>query len=368
MRNTKHILILDSIPYISDSKLATQNILACLTKDNIKLTVLTHDKHAWQAPGRQTQIIYEPLLLTQKSSGIGYYLRHLILFLNMIWVRIKFGKIDLTVGASSPNHDLAIYLYQLLFNNQVMQLIHAPITPSKTAGYCLREADSIFYIGCALDSINLTLKSIDYSADELKGQGTKIKPFLNGLPTNNWPSPVIDYQQPKLLWAETRLKQEELATLTSALESCSFMTRPETHICYNARKQTQVKNSQTPIEIPNVYWHESPDHLDEIRRHTNIFISTSHKNSFGLATLEAMAAGLCIVIPKDGSYWDHQLIEGKHCIKYLPCNPQDLRHQISAVIKHPQLIEKLGLSAQKIAQHYRANTLYHTIAQTIEAG
>ena len=368
MKNTKHILILDSIPSMSGSKVATQNILASLTKDKLKLTVLTHDESAWQAPEQQTQSIHEPPFLTQKQHGAGYLLRHFVLFLNILWVRIKFGKIDLSVGASDPSNDLAIYLYQFLFNNQVMQLIHEPITPSKTAGHCLREADAIFYIGSATDSINQALKLISSSLKQLKREGVVIKPFINGLPSTNWPSAVTDYQRPHILWAASLLKWKGLDTLVSALKRFSLVHRPESHICYIRPKQMKLEISQAPIKMPNVNWHESPENLDEIRQQTNVFISTSDREPFGLSILEAMAAGHCVFIPKDGAYWDHQLIEDEHCIKYLPGSAQDLNLQLRAVIKHPERIQKLGLAAQKIAKNYQAEKLYYNIVQFIEVG
>ena len=367
MKNLKHIVVLDSIPFMGGSKVATENILRCLNSTHTKVTVLSADQNAWLSHNLTVQPLHELNFLTQKQWGLAYFARHLILLFNLIWLQIKFGRIDLAIGASGPGNDLALYWSKKIFKHPVMQLVHGSVGQSNTIARCLKQADHIFYLDSAIGSIDQVLSRLNSSINQLKSSGKTVLPMVNGLSSHNWPKSVTNYESPRLLWAASLLKWKGLDTLISALNSLSAETRPETNICYIRPKQTELEISQAPIEIKHVQWFESPSNLDEIRQQSNVFISTSHLEPFGLSILEAMAAGHCALIPADGAYWDQQLTCGENCIKYLPDDSVDLYRQIKCLIKRPALIEQLGKSAQNHAETYRAESLYLPIVNIIEA-
>jgi glycosyltransferase involved in cell wall biosynthesis len=113
----------------------------------------------------------------------------------------------------------------------------------------------------------------------------------------------------------------------------------------------------------NVRWYESPDRLDRLRAESDIFVSTSSHEPFGLSILEAMAAGLCVIIPADGAYWDQQLKDGIDCVKYRPGDALDLAEKIMVTREDPNRVERIGDSARRLASNYCAEWLYAPIAE-----
>jgi len=79
-----------------------------------------------------------------------------------------------------------------------------------------------------------------------------------------------------------------------------------------------------------------------------------------------MAAGHCVLIPEDGSYWDNILEDNISCIKYLPGDATDLANKLTTLSNDIDRIKSLGLAARKIASSYRSETQYEKIKDTLE--
>ena len=142
--------------------------------------------------------------------------------------------------------------------------------------------------------------------------------------------------------------------------------RPKCSICFIRAKEPNIPTSEVNIPLPHVTWLEAPDNLSEIRLAHTIFVSTSQKEPFGLSILEALAAGLCVLIPADKAYWDKKLTQGEHCWKYEPNDPYDLHKQLHLLLKQPDRIELLGKNGFMFAKRYAAQDSYAEIKSHIE--
>jgi len=80
-----------------------------------------------------------------------------------------------------------------------------------------------------------------------------------------------------------------------------------------------------------------------------------------------MAAGLCIVIPSDGAYWDRTLNNNIDCIKYRAGDADDLAQKLIMLSKHMGRVTELGEQAAKIALNYRAQKQYANIKKSLTA-
>lgn len=365
MDNKRQILVVDSIPFNGGSKVATQNILNEVSTKNATIRVLTADQDAWNSPHLIKEKLHEFTFLTHQESGYFYFLRHLFLLFNVLWLRLKHGPFDLIMGPSWPGNDLSIYLAKWVLGTPVLQIIHGPVAASRTVAKCLQNADYTFYLSSAEDSINDCLAGQGMSITTLQQSGHHFEVFTNGLPSSDWPSTASAVKTVKLFWAASLLKWKGLDILLNVLSNFSDLQRPSTDICYIRPKKIQLEVTHAPVNISAVTWHEAPDNLDQIRSQTNVFISTSHKEPFGLSILEAMAAGHCIIIPRDNAYWDQKLTENQDCLKYRPNSHNDLAEKISYLMAHPNQIKRLSESSKKVAQQYRAERVYRPIVEII---
>lgn len=355
-----HVLVLDAIAFRGGSKVATETILALLDVDHVRVSVLTRDLDSWQADSLQRYPLRQPLFLSCRVVGFMYFVRHVVLLLNIVWFVIRHGKVDVWLGASGPGVDMGIYLARWLLGGRVVQLIHGSVACSRTIGRCLISADKVFYLRSAYDSLQRALVMVN--ATEADFDIGKFEVMLNGLSAQAWPT-VSECDDLTILWAASALKWKGLDLFIEALAKFSDQCRPHSQICFLRPKDIMLPWSEVNIPIKHVQWYESPENLNEIRAHSSVFISTSLNEPFGLSILEALAAGLCVMIPRDGAYWDQVLEDGQSCVKYVPGCSEDLVKKISALSCMPSKIKEIACRGRVVAERYRAESCYHNVLE-----
>lgn len=362
MTAKQHIIVVDPTAFSGGSKVATESILRLVEATNIKITVLSADKSSWQGD-RFTRIpLYEPRWLAQQEQGIPYFLRHAFIALNLFVARLRFGSFDLAIGASGPGVDLSLYLLRPLLKFNIIQLIHGPVAKSRTIARCLKVASQVFYLQSSIDSLKAVLSTLSPETDTLPDNFFLLK---NGLSKERWPS-ACQTEKHSVFWAASLLKWKGLDTLLSALQQMPETDRLKTEICYIRPQGVQLPVTEAPVLMMHVDWYENPTNLDEVRASANIFVSTSQNEPFGLSILEAMAAGQCVLIPRDGAYWDKILTDNVDCIKYQPDDVSDLKEKLDMLGKDMSLIIKIGAQAANIALGYRAEKQYENVVNSIE--
>lgn len=363
MKHKRHLIVIDPTAFSGGSKVATESILRLLDSQKIRITVLSADPDSWLWPNLRRVRLFEPKWLGKQEQGIAYFLRHLLIALNLLILRLRLGRIDTAIGASGPGVDLALYLLKPLLGIKVIQLIHGPVARSKTIARCLLAAEQVYYLQSSRDSLINSLACRSKLA--LKTLPEHFQIMHNGLSEQHWPTPC-QKQTAAVFWAASLLKWKGLDTLLNAVHKLPAQKRPLTHICYIKPKETQLAVSQPPVNLHHVYGYENPKNLDQIRASANIFVSTSKNEPFGLSILEALAAGQCVLIPADGAYWDKILKDNINCIKYQPDNSEDLMHKLQLLSNNMQQVRRIGQQAGKVAEQYRAEKQYADIKNSIE--
>jgi len=362
MNKQRHLIVIDPTAFAGGSKVATESILSLLDSQQFRITVLTADKQSWLSKQINRVNVYEPKCLAQKEQGIGYFIRHGVLALQLLWARLRFGRIDVALGASGPGVDLALYLLRPLMQFPIIQLIHGPVAQSRTIARCLQAAQHVHYLQSSIDSLNTSLATIGHPKTALPRHFHR---FENGLNEKQWPS-ECQRIQPVVFWAASLLKWKGLDLLLEVLKQLPEKQRPITNICYIKPQSVQLPVSDAPVKINNVVWYENPKDIDTIRANANIFVSTSHQEPFGLSILEAMAAGQCVLIPADGAYWDQVLTDHINCIKYLPQQAEDLQQKLIMLTQDMALVKRLGQQASLLARGYSASQQYQRIIKHID--
>ncbi|USD67795.1 glycosyltransferase family 4 protein [Vibrio sp. SCSIO 43136] len=364
---TNHCLVFDPIPFAGGSKIATLNMLAHTDPERVKFTVITASPSCWRIDTpHQIDVVSlaSPRWLAKAQSGALFWLKQLYFSLCISVIMMLKPKVQLTVGASGPGVDMALYLCRFVFGFKVAQLIHGPVARSRSIGFALTKADFVFYLTSSHQSLLQSLQSYLGADQDLsavrKLMGERWIAFDNGLPEHQWPS-QIHQTEPVVYWAASLLKWKGLDLLVEALSSLEV----ESQICFIRPKNSQLAVSKAPVRLNGAKWYQQPNNLDDIRKQSSIFVSTSVNEPFGLSILEALAAGMCVIVPKDGSYWDQVLTEGFNCIKYEKNDARSLQAAIQHVQQDPELIARLGRKAKLIAAHYTAKRCYQTITHCI---
>ncbi len=373
-------LIFDPIPFAGGSKIATSCALSHCDNRLTTFTVVTASPKCWHSSelsNEQLSIIFMPCpaWLAQASSGLSYWLKQGYFSLFLILTLLRLPKVNQVIGASGPGIDMALYLCRFLFGYTITQLIHGPVGLSRSIGYCLSKANKLFYLSSSRPSVIAALQlylrnKIHPDLDETLANTYLNKPhcqrFINGLSSQHWPT-QCQYDEPRLFWSASLLKWKGLDLLVDCIKRTPNHGFISTNICYIKPQNIALTVSEAPIAINGVNWFEQPANLDDIRAESNIYISTSSNEPFGLATLEAMAAGMCVIIPADGAYWDKVLIEDVHCIKYIPNDIDSLKSAIVKASSNIGLIQELGEQANEKASDYQADIVYRRIIEAVNA-
>lgn len=385
-KSKNHCLIFDPIPFSGGSKIATKEAIYQSDHNKISYTVLSVSPSCWNDDSLKQKHsvsvfpLYCPKKLLLSSYSWTYWLKQLFFCISIALLLARTSKVDVALGASGPGVDMALYLCRKLFGYRLLQLIHGPVGLSRSIGYCLTQADTTFYLSSSQKSMTDAMAIyFDYKFNTHKykypqslgadcARFNLASPhyyrFENGISTHKWPTPCM-YGEPTIFWAASLLEWKGLDTLVEAGRLLAKRISILSRICYIRPSNTQLELSTAPVELKNCEWYEQPRNLDELRSKSNIFVSTSRNEPFGLSILEAIASGMCVVIPKDGSYWDKKLKHNVNCIKYKPGCAASLADALLLLALHPLKIEQLGLSARNIADHYHASHSYLRIAQSI---
>ncbi|OIQ26292.1 glycosyltransferase family 4 protein [uncultured Vibrio sp.] len=370
-----HYLIFDPIAFLGGSKIATREALSLTSESKTKYTIVTTHQDSWDnsylTEHHDVQFIQLPALkaLVKIESGKLYWVKQCIYLLFLIATLLRISKVNALVGASGPGVDMSLYLVKRLTHIAVMQFIHGPVAKSRSIGYCLTCADNVFYLNSARSSIHRAIhhylraqhSTVDaYDATNQIIQSNQYESFENGIAQHNWPTRA-QYDFPTVFWCASLLKWKGLDLFIEASNAINDLCPIAANICFIRPVDTSLSVCNAPVLMPHFQWYQEPTNLDTIRSRSNIFVSTSHNEPFGLSILEAMAAGMCVIIPRDGAYWDKVLTHNVNCIKYVANDVGSLADALVYANSDGGLVEQLGQEAYTIALTYQAENSYRSI-------
>ncbi|MFM2590009.1 glycosyltransferase [Vibrio sp. TBV020] len=377
MDNRNTTLVFDPIPFKGGSKIATSDALNVCDNSSCQFVVLTVEPEYWEGTELYSQHdvkvtkIWHSAWLMKHHQGYLYWLNQCLLLCQLLLALLRFNRVHQVVGASGPGIDMPIYLAQALFSFQVTQMVHGNVGVSRSIGYCLTKADAVFYLPSTRPSLkaalevylaNVTGVADTHSLAECYLKSASYQSFVNGLPESRWPTQSQQHL-PICFWAASLLKWKGLDLFVESLKTCSEFRPISANICFIRPKDTCLPISDAPINIRHTNWYDDPSDLDYIRSQSNIFVSTSQNEPFGLSILEALAAGMCVIIPQDGAFWDTRLTHDENCIKYQPDDAQSLVNALLYASNDSRVLERCQTNALATAQQYKAEYRYLRFAQ-----
>ncbi|MGR5258725.1 glycosyltransferase family 4 protein [Vibrio astriarenae] len=373
--NQQHVIVYDPIPFHGGSKVATLHAME-QADENIHFHVISSHPDSWTLKETIVNVNLSisvsqlplPQSLARHTQGALYWLKQCYLLMMLVIFTLALctrywqlpSKIIL---ASGPGVDLAGYLLAFVIRLPAVQLVHGPVGKSRASNWCLSQGHPTFYLEAAKPSLLTTL------ATPFAELPKHFHRFVNGIPRSQWPTDRHEnkeWHHPTVFWAASLLKWKGLDLLVNSLQRHELSQHLHSTICYIKPEKTSAEVCQAPVALENSHWHRSPSQLDELRAASDIYVSTSQYEPFGLSTLEALAAGLIVVIPADGAYWDHKLQHGFTCFKYRQNDADSLNQILEHICRNLSSCQKVGKNGQKIANQYKASDTYRDIAQAMQ--
>tara|TARA_Y100001956_G_C4114978_1_gene184417 strand:+ start:532 stop:1701 length:1170 start_codon:yes stop_codon:yes gene_type:complete len=373
-------LIYDPIMFKGGSKVATSDALNLCSNQTQYFVVVTADSEFWEKTEfykkHQPRVYDLPLSkwLTLHHNGLLYWLEQLVAAFILMFFIARFRGVATLLGGSGPGIDMPLYLVQKMTGKHVVQWVHGNVGCSRSIGYCLINASAVFYLPSTKQSIlkamgcytARTLRNEDVEAiADLYFHSENYFETINGIAKSRWPTPV-QRSLPVAFWAASLLKWKGLETLIDAIKHANTVQPVPVNICYIKPRNTQLPVSNAPINLRHTQWYQDPRNLDEIRSQSNIFISTSRGEPFGLSILEALAAGMCVLLPSDNAYWDQKLTHNKNCIKYQPDDPHSLCNALLYAFNERDVMERCCNEAIKVAKEFKAEARYQSFARYLD--
>jgi len=361
---TERVLIYDPVPFKGGSKEVMKTILTELPS-NIDVWVISNDIESWCGCNVHYVSLFSPTFLLTHTTGIGYFFKHFVFLLSLLFTLCKLKKFNKIIGLSGPCVDFSLYLLTTIIKIDIIQLIQGDIANSKVAVFGLTRAKQVFYLPSTLESILQTLKTHGQNQHITK---ENFSPFVNGIDSSTIKAKITN-EKIGFLWAASLSKWKRIELFIAAMAELNNIHNDVNNffasVCYIKPQTTPYLDITNIDKEDNVHLYSDPINLNDIRANSSVFISTAENEPFGLSILESMTAGLAIVIPEDGAYWDQHLINDHDCVKYVPNDMGSLVNALTRLLENPTLLLKISLQAKISAQYYSHLHCYSTILKCI---
>ena len=262
---------------------------------------------------------------------------------------------DVLIANNSPPANTAAYLVRGALGTPLVQYVRGPFHDSGLSRICLHRADAVFTVGPEATSRTRALGVACAQVDE-------------GLCEDAWPTPRHPSAAPRILWCAALMRWKGVRLALEAYQLASHRTSqmlPMT-LCYGPVPRALPDADELPAVLPRgVQAHALPGNLDAIRAGCNVYLHTAlSPEPFGRSILEAMAAGLCPVVPSDSA----ALIRpGQTGLTYQSGSVADLARQLRCLARDPGLADRLGLAAARSVRNHRAAETFRPVVDRLSS-
>jgi glycosyltransferase involved in cell wall biosynthesis len=352
------VMIVDGSSSFGGATTTLPGLIGCLRDAGLEVRIAASHADGWDRVGLAH--IVDPLPSSFSAvAGSRFVARELQ---RTAALRGLLGRhqIDVVIANNDPAVNAAASLAARAAGLPVVQLIrgHARRTGLTTA--LLDGAAAIFSHGGVDEGRNLGF------ADAVVRRWQRLD---EGLDPMAWPSPRVP-GPPRWLWASTLARWKGLPLLVDALGAlqAAGLNVPPTDVCFIRLASDHADADRLPTRWPvPVALHEHPRHLDAIRAGASVYIHTATvPEPFGRSVLEAMAAGLCPVVPDEGGA--ARLVEhGVTGLVYPARSARGLAERLAATIADPALVAACGQRAAAAARRHRTGEVLAPLVDRVRA-
>jgi glycosyltransferase involved in cell wall biosynthesis len=343
------LLIHDESPGLGGSVTSLGALVPFLVRSGWRVEVAPLQSEGWERQG------ITPHLLRRRGEriqGAGYFAREAVRALDL-GALCRRLRPDLLLANNGPTANLATHLAGRSLGLPVAQYVRGPFPPSGLAGKILRSAAVVFTVGDECTQLarlvgRVTPAQVEEGLDPVRWpitRGAEARAWL-------WSSALVDWKGLPLLFEAYRALGEGA---------------PPLHVCYTTLLAGHPDAVQAPADPPpGVVLHRAPANLDAIRACASVYVHTALRpEPFGRAVLEAMAAGLCPVVPDAGT--PGRLVRhGVNGLVYAAGSPTALADGLRRAAADPAACARLGRRAAVDARAYRSDRVFGPVLTALE--
>jgi glycosyltransferase involved in cell wall biosynthesis len=342
------LLVHDESPGLGGSITSLGALVPYIERSGWRVEVAALQPDGWEGEG------IVPHLLPRRGErieGTAYFAREAVRALDLRALCRRLHP-DVLLANNGPTANLATHLAGRALELPVIQYVRGPFPRSSLSRRVLRSARSVFTVG---DECTAAAARERVAPEQIE----------EGLDPGRWPTPR-DPLARDWLWNSALVAWKGLPLLLQAHEALGAAA-PRLHVCYAALPPGNPDAVRPPDPVaPGVVLRRSPRDLDAVRAGCLVYIHTALRpEPFGRSILEAMAAGLCPVVPDAGT--PGRLVRDmENGITYRAGSATDLRRALSLATAEPGMCARLGAQAARDAKGYTADRVFQPILAALE--
>jgi glycosyltransferase involved in cell wall biosynthesis len=279
------LLVHDGSPGLGGSITSVGALVPFLRRAGWRVEVAAFQPEGWDREG-----ILPHLLPArgERITGTGYFLREARRAADLVRLCRRLSP-HVLLANNGPAANLSTHLAGRVLGLPVLQYVRGPFWESPVSAAALRAAAAVLAVG-------------EECARQVERAGAVVPTRVDeGLDPDRWPSARLPGAR-DWLWSSSLLAWKGLPLLLEAYRSVGA-SAPPLQICHASLPDGHPECSPLPAELPGgVTTRRAPADLDAVRARCLVYVHTALRpEPFGRSLLEAMAAGLCPVVPDEGT-------------------------------------------------------------------
>ncbi len=343
------LLVHDESPGLGGSVTSLGALVPFLERSGWRVAVAALQPEGWEGEG------IRPVLLPRRGesvAGAAYFAREAARGADLVGACGRLRP-DLLLANNGPTANLSTHLAGRWLGIPVAQYVRGPFPASALAARVLRSSRAVFTVGAGS------------TAQATAVEGVAPEQVDEGLDPLRWPGRRRD-DAAGWLWASALVAWKGLPMLLDAYASLGECAPPLT-ACWAGFPAGHPDAEAPPGAVPpGVTLLRAPPELDAIRARCSVYLHTALRpEPFGRSLLEAMAAGLCPIVPDAGT--PGMLVrDGENGFVYPAGSRSGLREAMRRAALDPGLCRRLGDQAALDARAFRSDRVFQPVLAALE--
>ena len=374
-------LVHPSLNRIGGAEAVFLEMIKALRESGHEVKIYTIDKVNWEKLGED--------LRDQAVPGNEIYL-----FSNLHFVKgsfydlilLAFSYLRLLFKAKNSGDDLSINNYGEIFPSVAdFSYIHSVPLIAFSGGRADNPLQIPFWrmtsrlyalLYCLLEKItesSIIITNSTYNADIIK-RYTRKTPLILHPPVTLSTTPCDISKKENMILTVSRINSKKNLTIIPEIAEkvdgeCKFVLMGRTDE-RSAAVIEEIQESSRELGVADrldVVFDPDRSKIDEAYKKAVVYLSTQPSEAFGMAVVEAMAAGCVPVVPRDGGPW-FDILDGRQGrFGFSFTNPEHAAKLIGRILSNEKLRNEISERARRRAREFNSSVFRAKFLELIEA-